>query len=70
MKTVEFVKLPGETRKFVVEDAATVGDVLKLAGITDTREVAITIDDEKVTTSDIPENGDLICVTKNLKGAC
>lgn len=69
MKTVEFVKLPGETRKFVVEDAASVGDVLKLAGITDTSEIAITIDDEKVNTSTIPDNGDLICVTKNLKGA-
>lgn len=69
MKTIKFVKLPGEIREFVVETGTTVNELLKLAGFTGTAEMSVMGDDEVIGFGDTVDNFELITVTKKLKGA-
>ena len=69
MKTIKFVKLPGEVREFVVNDGTTVKELLTMAGVTNTSEISVQGDDDKVELDDTVDAYELISVSKRLKGA-
>lgn len=68
MKTVKFVKLPGEIREFGIEDTTTVADVLNMAGESVVTGMSVMGDDEEVSLGDYAMDYNLISVTKKIKG--
>ena len=67
--TVKVAQYPGEIKEFALEEGSTVGDALRIAGITVSAEQSITLNDESVSTNARITNGSIILVTKRLKGA-
>ena len=67
--TVKVAQYPGEIKEFALEEGSTVGDALRIAGITVSAEQSITLNDESVSTNERITNGSIILVTKRLKGA-
>ena len=68
MKTVKFVKLPGEIREFGIDETTTVRDILDMAGESVVSGMSVMGDDEEVSLDDYAENYNLISVTKKIKG--
>lgn len=70
MKTIKFVKMPGEIREFGIEENTTVEALLKMAGVEgNTNEMEIRGDDERLALDDVVNEYSLVSVTKRLKGA-
>lgn len=69
MKTMKIGAFPGEIKEYVVEEGIRVIDALAMAGIKPTSEQAIKLDDEQVELTDEIYDGNLLIVTKRMKGA-
>ena len=69
MREIKVYQFPGEVKTFAVEDGATVGDALRIAGITAQPEQEIKADGTPVTVNDYVGNASAIMVTKRIKGA-
>lgn len=69
MLTLKIGNFPGELKEFAVEKGTTVADALAMASISVGAEQEIKLDGEVVGASDPLESGNLLLVTKRLKGA-
>ena len=63
---VEVVELGNESRTFYVEEGASVGDVLEMAGYS--AGTVAKVDGVEASASDEVEDGDLLVVTNKVKG--
>lgn len=68
MNTMKIGTFPGRLEEYAVEDGTTVRQALELAGIEVTEEQEVKMDGTPVTMDDTA-SGNMLLVTKRLKGA-
>lgn len=69
MLQIKIGNFPGELKEFAIEKGTTVQEALAMANISVGAEQEIKLDGEVVEASDMIESGNLLLVTKRLKGA-
>ena len=69
MLQIKIGNFPGELKEFAIEKGTTVQEALAMANISVGAEQEIKLDGEVVEASDPIESGNLLLVTKRLKGA-
>ena len=69
MLQIKIGNFPGELKEFAIEKGTTVQEALAMANISVGAEQEIKLDGEVVEASDPIEFGNLLLVTKRLKGA-
>ena len=68
MKMLKIGSFPGRLNDYAIEAGTTVKQALEMAGISVTDEQEIKLDDRTVTPSDAVDNGNMLIVTKRIKG--
>lgn len=68
MNTLKIGKFPGEIKEYCVSEGITVRDALSLAGIEIGDEMEVKLDGSAVSMDKTINNGNLLLVTKRLKG--
>ena len=68
MKKLQIGTFPGRLNDYMVEEGTTVRAALEMAGLTVSNEQEVKLDGEIVSMDDTVDDGNLLLVTKRIKG--